>query len=204
MKRTLTAFIFLLAGSMAFGQDSIKGFKKDHLFTGGSVSLSFANSTFGAGVSPVFGYSLTKWIDAGLAINYFYISQKYSSTIKLRQSTYGAGPFVRIFPVNFLFVQGQFEKNFITYKEIYSNGNPTIRDNRDANSLLLGAGYATGRTKEIGAYGYFSVLFDVMDDKDSPYYSLEYTQSGEIVRTRTPIIRAGFHIPLFQGRNRDR
>jgi hypothetical protein len=201
MKTSSALIILLLACNMAFSQDSAKGFKKDHLFTGGSVSLSFANSTFGAGISPVFGYSLTKWIDAGIAMNYFYMSQKYSSTIKLRQSTYGAGPFVRIFPVSFLFVQGQFEKNFITYKEIYSNGNPPLKENQDASSLLVGAGYATGRTKEIGAYGYFSVLFDVMDDKDSPYYSLEYTPSGEIVRTRTPIIRAGIHIPLFQGKN---
>src|SRR5690349_1534296 len=91
MKRILIVFVFLLGASRVFAQDSTKGFKKDHLFTGGSLSLSFANSTFGAGISPVFGYSLTKWLDAGVAVNYFYISQKYSSAIKLRQHTYGAG-----------------------------------------------------------------------------------------------------------------
>ena len=196
MKKTLIAFLFLLTGCVAIAQDSTKGFKKDRLFTGGSVSLSFANNTFGAGVSPVFGYSLTKWLDAGIAVNYFYISQKYTTTIKLRQHTYGAGPFVRIFPVNFLFVQGQFEHNFIAYKELYSNGNPDYKEKHEANSLLVGAGYTTGRAKGGGAFGYFSVLFDLLDDPYSPYNSYENGVSSKI-----PVVRAGVHIPLFQGKN---
>jgi hypothetical protein len=196
MKRTLTLIPLLFASVIAFGQDSTKGFKKDHLFTGGSLSVSFANSTFGAGISPVFGYSLTKWLDAGVAVNYFYISQKYSTAIKLRQHTYGAGPFVRIFPVNFLFVQGQFEHNFIAYKELYSNGNPDYKENHEANSFLVGAGYTTGRAKGGGSFAYFSVLFDLLDDVYSPYNSYENGVSSKI-----PVIRAGIHIPLFQGKH---
>ena len=49
---------------------------KEHLFTGGSISLAFYNNTFLVGGSPVFGYNLTKWIDAGLVANYSYTSYR--------------------------------------------------------------------------------------------------------------------------------
>jgi hypothetical protein len=35
---------------------------------------------------------------------------------KIKQHTYGAGVFTRIFPVRFLFVQGQIEQNFINIR----------------------------------------------------------------------------------------
>ena len=207
MKKPLAIILILVltASTYSFAQkDSVreKGFNKANLFTGGSLSLAFTGGTFGAGVSPVFGYSVTPWLDAGIGFNYFYISQKYSTTTKVRQHTYGAGPFVRVFPVNFLFAQGQFEKNYIAYRQLYSNGTPTYKENFEANSLLVGAGYSTGRSGEGGSFAYFSVLFDLMDDKYSPYYSQEYLPSGEIIRRRTPVVRAGIHIPLFQGKSK--
>src|SRR5881394_1981635 len=57
-------------------EEKEKGFKKEKLFTGGSVSLAFYNNTFLVGGSPVFGYSLTKWIDAGVVANYNYTSYR--------------------------------------------------------------------------------------------------------------------------------
>ena len=39
---------------------------KENLFTGGSISLAFYNNTFLVGGSPVFGYSLTNWLVAGI------------------------------------------------------------------------------------------------------------------------------------------
>ena len=87
------------------------GFKKENLFTGGSISLAFYNNTFLVGGSPVFGYSLTKWVDLGVVANYNYTSYRdvsyYGSDDKLRQSVYGGGSFIRLYPVRFLFAQAQ-------------------------------------------------------------------------------------------------
>ena len=53
------------------------GFRKENLFTGGGLQLSFANSSFVGGISPVFGYSLTNWLDAGVVVNFTYASNNH-------------------------------------------------------------------------------------------------------------------------------
>jgi hypothetical protein len=61
-----------------------------------------------------------------------------------------------------------------------------------SNSILVGGGYSTGRDPVAkGVYGYLAVLFDVSRDVNSPYTD----NAGRPI----PIIRAGVHIPLFQG-----
>ena len=197
--------ILLLAFVISFSvfslaQDSTeqRGFKKEKLFTGGSVSLSFGSNSFLIGVNPVLGYSLTNWADAGLAINYNYTSYRDVSVFddKLRQSVYGGGVFTRLFPVRFIFVQGQLEHNFIKQKYIPPNGASSETDNRSATSLLVGGGYTTGRYGGSGnTFGYLAVLFDVLKEQDSPYTD----NAGRII----PILRAGINVYLFQGRNRN-
>ena len=89
-----------------------KGFKKENLFTGGSISLAFYNNTFLIGGSPVFGYSLTRWLDAGVVVNYNYTSYRDYQNVfdaKLRQTNYGGGAFLKLYPVKFLFAQAQVE-----------------------------------------------------------------------------------------------
>jgi hypothetical protein len=172
-----------------------KGFKKENLFTGGSVSLSFGNNTFLIGGSPVFGYNLTKWADAGVVANYNYTSYRDFNNVfndKLRQSVYGGGVFARLFPVRFLFAQAQFEHNFIKQKAIYANGNPPATASTSGNSMLVGGGYTTNRyPDQKGAFYYVALLFDVSGNKNSPYTD----GYGRVI----PIIRAGLQIPLFQG-----
>jgi len=196
-------FLFVIAFSFSIAssaQDSTeqRGFKKEKLFTGGSVSLSFGNNSFLIGVNPVLGYSLTNWADAGIAINYNYTSYRDVSVFddKLRQSVYGGGVFTRLFPVRFIFVQGQLEHNFIKQKYLQPNGGGRENFNSSATSLLVGGGYTTGRYGGSGnTFGYLAVLFDVLKEQDSPYTD----QAGRII----PILRAGINIYLFQGRNRN-
>jgi hypothetical protein len=202
MKR-LFIICFLSCLSFAvFAQDEKDGGNfKENLFTGGSVSLSFFDGAFLVGANPVFGYSLTNWADAGLVFNYTYASYKDYYNLgyndKLRQSIYGGGAFLRIFPFRSLFAQAQFEHNWITAKYIAASGSPGYADQKitvDANSFLVGAGYCTGRDGQAkSVYGYFSIMFDIVRDKYSPYVD-GYDRS-------LPIVRAGIHVPLFQGRN---
>jgi hypothetical protein len=175
-----------------------KGFKKEKLFTGGSVTAGFSNYATILGITPQFGYSLTSWADAGITLNLNYTSQRdyYDYGDKLRQTVYGPGAFVRLFPVNFLFASAQYEYNLIHLKYIPANNGSIESDknNLNASSLLLGVGYAGGRERGSNTYYYFSISWDVLGDKNSPYL--------DGLGRSNPIIRAGYNIGLFQGRYR--
>lgn len=170
------------------------GFQPEKLFTGGSANLGFASGSTSLGITPQIGYSLTDWLDAGINFNLNYLSQKYYVTQdKVRQTTYGPGAFVRLFPVNFLFATGQFEYNSIHVKSIPNIG-PEQKFSLDAKSLLIGAGYAGGRQNGGNSYYYLSIMWDIYGDPNSPYRD----QYGNT----SPIIRAGYNIGLFQNRYR--
>jgi hypothetical protein len=172
-----------------------RGFKKENLFTGGSISLSFFNNSFLVGGNPVFGYSLARWVDLGLVFNYNYTSFRdyYAVDDKLRQTVYGGGVFTRLFPVRFIFAQAQIEHNWTSQKYIPPYNGAKETDHFSSNSVLVGGGYTTGRDPdEKSTYGYLAILFDISKNKYSPY--------TDNLNRALPIIRAGIHIPLFQGR----
>ncbi len=175
--------------------DENKGFRKEKLFTGGSVTAGFSNYSTVLGVTPQFGYSLTNWADAGITLNFNYTSQRdynYGGD-KLRQTVYGPGAFVRLFPVKFLFASAQYEYNLIHLKYIPATNSGYTPDklNLNASSLLVGGGYAGGRERGNNTYYFISVSWDILGDKNSPYID-GYGRSN-------PIIRAGYNIGLFQG-----
>lgn len=176
-----------------------QGFQKERLFTGGSANIGFSSGSTMLGITPQLGYSLTDWLDAGITFNVNYISQRdYLSEDKIRQTTLGPGAFIRLFPVNFLFATSQYEFNMIRQKYISGNNSsfPTQKHNVEAASLLLGGGYAGGRQKGSNTYYYFSVMWDILDNQYSPYVD-QYGRAN-------PVIRAGYNIGLFQGKNQRR
>lgn len=176
-------------------KDEKKGFDKGKLFTGGSANVGFSSYYTSLGIAPQFGYSLTSWMDAGITSNLNYISQKDPySPAKIHQTVYGPGAFVRLFPINFLFATAQYEYNFLHQKDIPGNGIPSSIFNGNASSLLVGGGYAGGREKGNNTYYFLSITWDILGDKNSPYID-SYQRS-------IPVIRAGYNIGLFQGRNR--
>lgn len=177
------------------GKQSKENAWEKNLFTGGSVSLAFYNNTFMMGGSPVFGYSLTNWLDAGVVVNYTYTSYRdYNGRLndKLRQTMIGGGAFTRLYPVRFLFAQAQLEQNSIRQKYIPVGG-VVEKISVTAASTLIGGGYTSGRQGRRGnPFFYLAVLFDVSGDINSPY-----TDSyGRAI----PNVRGGLQIPLFQGR----
>jgi hypothetical protein len=170
-------------------------FKKENLFTGGAVGAGFGNGTFTLGLGPHIGYSINEYVDVAASLNYNYVSIRdaYYLGDKLRQSVIGPGAFVKLFPVDFLYVQGQFERNFLTNKYIAPNNSylPNLTDKISVSSYLVGGGYCSGREGVGSTYYYFSILFDLGNDINSPYID----QLGR----KDPIIRAGFNIALFNG-----
>ncbi|MCR6719087.1 MAG: hypothetical protein NVV59_02105 [Chitinophagaceae bacterium] len=196
--KTLSLAVACLLSISVFAQDfESKGFKKENLFTGGSLSVGFSNNSFQIGGNPMFGYSIAPWLDAGVVVNYNYASFRdwYIYDDKMRQSTYGAGAFTRLFPIRFLFAHAQIEQNYTRLKYIPNDGTSSSTASVNGPSLLLGAGYSTNRQPGYGQpFFYVSLLFDVLGDETSPYID----ERGRAI----PIVRAGLQVPLFQGRGR--
>ena len=173
-------------------------FKKDHLFTGGDITLGFSSGTTALGASPYFGYSINKYLDVAASFNFTYTSQRdyvaYGDKARLTQ--YGPGAFVRIYPFKFVFAQAQYEHNFIRFKyfAVQNSGYSDTLQHFNSNSLLVGAGYAGGRGDGNNSFYYISVSWDLLKDKNSPYVD----GLGRAI----PIIRAGYNIALFQGKRR--
>lgn len=197
MKKIILAAILLNLSLVTLAQEEDEeaksgGFKKENLFTGGNVVASFYTGGTVLGVSPHFGYSITNWLDVAASLNFVYTGERDQYDYKLRQTNLGPGAFVRIFPFNFIFLQAQYEHNFQTLKVI-PPGSSSYKIKNDVNSLLLGAGISSGRQPGNNTYYFFSVSFDALQLENSPYID----SYGRLV----PVIRAGFNIALFQGRN---
>ncbi len=169
------------------------GFKQENLFFGGSLNLGLGGGQLTLGGSPEVGYSVANWLDVGLGLNLIYTSIAANtyynpSNTKLRQFNYGGGPFVRLYPVNFLFVQGQFEENWTKVKvkqDIY-----TYKQTVNASSLIAGIGY-TQRVVGQGSY-YILVGVDLLKNAYSPYVT--ENEVGQLVAQ--PIVRIGYNFYL--------
>ncbi|MDR3714958.1 MAG: hypothetical protein P4L51_19265 [Puia sp.] len=176
------------------GGDNEPGFKKENLFVGGGLALGFSNYDFNVGASPEIGYSLNRYLDAGVVVNINYSSERadpnyiYNDNTRYRSFNYGAGVFGRFWPVRFLFLQVQPEYNFIDYNEKYIPTGESATQHTNAASLLLGVGYGQ---RFIGQSSfYLSVSFDALDNQYSPYR--DYNGAA------LPVIKAGFDIYLHK------
>ncbi len=190
----------LLICLSSFSQTEESGesfFKKENYFTGGTGNFSFGENITSVGVSPYFGYSFNKYFDLAFSFGVNYISQRDYETIgdKLRQTVYTPATFIRVFPAKFLFGQLHYEYNIINDHYLPGIGSNYIEEklSYQAKSILLGAGISNGKDfPNQKSYYYFSVLWDVGNDVQSPY--------KDNLNRSVPIIRAGYNIALFQGK----
>ena len=187
LKIYLSCVILALSVS-SFAQsdnDEQKGkFKQENIFFGTSLNLGLANRSFNVGLNPEIGYSITKWLDGGVALNINYFSQNASefSNIRFRNFNYGGGPFLRVWPLSFLHFQIQPEYNFISSSQKNVATGQTGTYNYNAASLLVGVGYGT---HVLGMqYSYVTLMIDVLQNINSPYRD-QYNDP-------LPVFRAGF------------
>lgn len=191
---TIAFFAFYFT---AIAQDEFADpfFTKKNVFTGGTFNGSFGNGITSFGISPYFGYSLNKYVDvaASLNLNFSFAQNFISLNDRLRQSQIGPGAFLRLFPTDFLFLQGQYEFNMLrnSYNPAAGSGFPVEKFNFDSHSFLVGPGISNGKNfPNQKSYYYFSILWDIGKSENSPYID-------NLNRAR-PVIRAGYHIALFQ------
>jgi hypothetical protein len=167
------------------------GWKNNHLFVGTGLNLGFSNG-FIIGLNPEIGYSINKVIDAGVATNLTYITQRSQfANSSVRYLAVGGGPFVRIWPVRMIFLGSQYEYNSISVSE-KNNGVITNKATAKANSVLVGLGYGSRIVGQ--SQFYTSIMIDVLKDINSPYRD----QYGRVL----PVFRTGFI--FYLGRKKEK
>ena len=191
--RFLFTFIFITSIS-SFAQkneDKDHSFKQENIFMGGSIGLGIGNGSFSVGGNPEIGYSIAKWLDAGLIfnVNYYSFTAESNGGVRQRSFNYGGGIFTRLYPVNSFFFTVIPEYNIIstTQKDIalYGTGEE-LKFKQEAPSLLLGIGYGS---RDIGNGNFYTMIaFDAGNNVNSPY--IGYYGS------KLPILRAGFNFYL--------
>ena len=190
---SLIVTLFVLINFQSSAQnnsvDPEKGkFKKENMFFGSGINMGIAGNYFNIGLNPELGYSVTKWLDAGVTMNVNYVSQNATefSTYSYKNFSYGAGGFLRIWPMNFIHLQVQPEYNWINSNVKNVINGYTSTEKHQAASLLVGLGYGT---HILGShYSYVTLMIDVLQDPQSPYRD-QYNDP-------LPVFRAGFGMYL--------
>ncbi len=181
-------------------------FDKNKLFVGGGLGAGSFGQGFFAAASPTVGYRFTDKLHAGMSLgfNYFSSRDQYNNfnnnnieTFKRRGMHYTLNLFTRYFVHRNFFLQAQPEYN--NFK--FFNSNPYNLFNEDIDwdtgkikedftrlgvpSFLVGAGYA--QQMGSGSYLMFSIMYDLVQNPNSPYY-------------RQPVFGGGIALGLFGGR----
>lgn len=162
------------------------GFDPSRLVLGGGLGLSFGNATSIA-VAPIIGYRFTDNFAAGIGLGYQYVSvkdfweiwdpqQQAYDYYPYRASLFSGSVWARHIIWDNIFAHAEFEYDIQRYRNYYIDDNPisptyatvqkeTISYNSPA--LLLGGGYRQRVTDNSSVV--FMVLYDVIQDKYSPY-----------------------------------
>ncbi len=155
---------------------------KDRIFVGGSLGLSFGDYTF-IEVAPIVGYKITDALSAGVGGRYSYVNVNDQFLgYSYNYNSYGGSLFSRFIVYKGIFLAAEFEaNNFEVFRLIDPINGVFTTDRAWIPSLLLGGGYMQNAGGKVSVY--LSLLYDVLQDPNSPYY-------------RIPVIRGGIAIGL--------
>lgn len=134
------------------------------IFYGGNLGASFGNYTM-VGIYPLVGYNLTPKFSVGVKFLYQYISDKrYEETYT--SSNYGGSLFARLRIIPQIYLHAEYAQ--MSY-ELYNGLGESSRTS--IPFVFLGAGYR----QSLGGAVWLNaqVLFDVLQDSNSPYGSWE-------------------------------
>jgi len=139
-------------------------------YYGGTVGFNFWGDYFYLSVSPIVGYNVSPKFSIGGKVQYSYINDSRYDPLELTSHNYGAGIFTRFRPIYQIYLHAEFDyasyENYSVYTPLV--GQPYAESERDwVPFLLLGGGFV----QHVGpnASVYVEVLFDVIQDENSPY-----------------------------------
>lgn len=167
----------------------------DRIIVGGWGVFGIGSGVTNIGVTPILGYRITDNFSAGIGFGYQYLHVKNYFLVPVNINTgaeeyknlnahfYSPSVWARHIIWNNIFAHVEYEHNISTYKEYIANvlATPPYETQQvtvSVPSLLAGGGIRqpVGRRSSIVAM----VLYDVLQDKRSPYY-------------KTVAIRLGFN-----------
>jgi hypothetical protein len=136
-------------------------------YYGGEVGFAFSSNYFSIGVDPLVGYKVTPKLSLGAKIGYTYISDdRYEPLPALNSSNYGGSIFSRYRIIPQLYAHAEFA--YWSYENAYGFTDDGYETERVwVPFLLLGGGFSQMISPNVWAYA--EVLFDVLNDSNSPY-----------------------------------
>ena len=134
-------------------------------YYGGNIGFSFWNNYFYLSIAPMVGYKITPQFSVGGKIGYAYSSNS-SVDPTFNTSSYGGSVFTRYRIIPQFYLHGEFV--YASYENAYLKplGGYTTERNW-VPFLLLGGGFSQLVSPNVWAYA--EVLFDVINDENSPY-----------------------------------
>jgi hypothetical protein len=147
------------AAAPAAAAPAAKKSRNDKIYFGGTVTVNFG-STNTVGFFPMMGYKLTPKISGGVEVGYEYISYDNGHSTH----NYGGSVFGRYRVGRSLYAHVEYQT--FNY-EIFST--PTKSSREWVPALLVGGGIIKPIAPRTSAYA--EVLFDVLQDDNSPYNS---------------------------------
>jgi hypothetical protein len=136
-------------------------------YYGGTVGFNFWGDYFYLSVNPLVGYQVSPKFSVGGKLQYAYINDSRYDPLELTSHNYGAGIFARYRPIYQIYLHAEFD--YASYEDHYRDRitNEVVSKRNWVPFLLLGGGYV----QRVGpnASVYVEVLFDVIQDENSPY-----------------------------------
>ncbi|MPM02742.1 hypothetical protein SDC9_48997 [bioreactor metagenome] len=165
MKSILRVFAIILITLSSFAasaqNDDIGSGLKNHLFTGGSLGLTFGNET-NIEAAPLFGYHLSNVVSFGIGGSYQYFHSRYYNE---SMNITGGRAFFRIHPLRPVFLHAEYQ--VLTYKTNIFNAPTYEVQTIVAEGLLVGAGYREYLSDRLSTT--IMLLYDLNYTKYSPY-----------------------------------
>lgn len=131
-------------------------------YYGGNIGFNFWNDYFYIGVFPLVGYKVTPQFSVGAKLGYTYYNYKDTD---FSSHNYGGSVFTRYRVVPQFYLHGEFV--YFSYEQrTFVNLQPET-ERVWVPFLLLGGGFSQMISPNVWAF--VEVLFDVIQDKNSPY-----------------------------------
>ena len=136
-------------------------------YYGGTIGFNFWGDYFYLSVNPLVGYQISPKFSVGGKLQYAYINDQRYEGLELTSHNYGAGLFARYRPIYQIYLHAEFDYASYENYTIYANPYRAESERNWVPFLLLGGGLV----QRVGpnAAVYVEVLFDVIQDENSPY-----------------------------------
>lgn len=152
---------------------------KDSLYYGGNLGLQLTGNGSLVDISPNIGYKFNKYASVGLQGIFTNITYRYNQTYTYKYMFYGAGTFVRLKPLPYLFLQAEYD--VLSVPDSYS----IVASKRTIADVYL-AGLGLRNQMGQNSCYYLLLMYEFMPTPNSPYTNGPFN---------SPLVyRAGFNI----------